>query len=119
MVHEDWILKNDGPLTTNGCDHVLERQMKILTHIGQCQRSRAVHASLTVDVDHTLSLSQEPVEHRLEPRIPVEDIDVDAVDRIQTDIVVTEALGEPLGACSVVGAIDDMGNVVLGCKALS
>ena len=98
--------------------NLVQRQVEVLTDIRQRQASRPVHPRVAVDIDHPRPLPKKRVKRRLEPGVPVEDVDVDVVDRIEAHIALGESIGEPFGTRIVRGAVDDARNVVLGYKAL-
>jgi hypothetical protein len=118
LVHEDSILEQHGTLPLR-CNHdLVERQVKILTHVRQSQGPRPVHSGLTVDVDDSRSTPKELPEVRLEFGIPVQDSDVGAVNGIETEIPLRIAIGEPLWARPVICTVDDVRDVHLGCEPL-
>ena len=118
LVHEDWILEQHRTLSLCCNHHFIERQVEVLTDIGQGERPRPVHSRLAVHVDDSSPLAKERMEFRLEFRVPVEDVGVDAVDAIEAEIPLGVAIREPLRTRAVVCTVDDVGDVHLGCEAL-
>ena len=92
--------------------------MEVLTHIREGKGARPVHACLAVDIHNSRPRPKELVEFRLKFGVPIQNIDIDAVDAIKTDVLFRVSIGEPLGACTVIRAVDDMGNVLLGYEPL-
>ena len=54
----------------------------------------------------------------LELGIPIQDVDIDVVNRIHADIPLLVAIREPLRARIVRCAVDDVGNVLLCHESL-
>lgn len=66
-----------------------------------------------MDVDHPRARAKELVKIGLELGIPIQNVDVDAVNSIETDIAMGIAIREPLRTRAVIGTVDDVGNVLL------
>ena len=71
-----------------------------------------------MDIDDSSALAKEGMELGLELGIPVEDVGGKAVNRIEAEIPLGIAIGEPLRTRPVVSAVDDVGDVVFGCEPL-
>jgi len=102
------------------CDNnLIQRQVKVLTDIRQGQRAGPIHSCVAVDIDHSRSLSEEFPELGFELGVPIEDVHIDAINRIQADILLGPAIRKPLRTGIIRGTVDDVRDVVLGREALS
>lgn len=119
LVHEDWILEQHGTLPPGGSNYLLQREAKVLTHIRQSQRSRAIHACLTVHVDNPCPRSEEPMEGLFELGIPVQDVHSEAVDCMKALVVLSEAVLKPVRGVALHRTVDDVSDVMLGGEPLS
>ena len=116
LVHEDWILEDTRSLAFDGRDQFIKVHPQILTRIGKREKPRTIYPRLAVDVDGSFSVTQKRVKSLLKHGIPVQNIGVYAVDRIQHLVSLRKSVSPPRRRVLVKGAIDDMRNVVRVCK---
>jgi chorismate mutase len=113
LSHEDGVLEQNRALASNSEKDILKCQSEILTHVGHRKKSTAIDSALTVNEDVSATFAQKLVKEILEFGIPIENIDEQAVLRVQTHIVLGERLAVPRRARIVVRTIDNMRNAIL------
>jgi hypothetical protein len=71
---------------------------------------------MAVNVDHAIPITQKPTENIFEERIPIQNVMLEAVNRIDYRIARGVQSLPPLRAKGVLCTIDDMSDMIDSCK---
>lgn len=99
-----------------GTHHRIKVYTEVFGHIRQRQKPTAVHACLTVHVNHATGLQQKRVEGCLEPRIPGQDVHLGRINGIENPIPTRMSESKPHRRVLVRGTVNHMRNPVMGYK---